>query len=1121
MRPHAVVVCAAVAVCVLALSAPVAAQGRRSPRFEIEVMNGRDAVAREALVRFRSETPAARGRIASLADAESLTQIGRRGIYRVRSRSLSAAALVAAVRGQAEVEYAEPNFVIRLHGEPVDPFFPLLWGLHNTGQAIRGVPGTADADIDATEAWDLTTGSAANVVAIIDTGIDYNHPDLVANMWSAPAPFTVVVGGRSITCAAGTHGYNAIEHTCDPADDHNHGTHVSGTIGAAGNDFAGVVGVNWTASLMGLKFLDAEGSGTVADGIAAIEFAMQVKQAFPHLANVRVLSASWGSLEFSQALLDAILAANDQDMLFVAAAGNYSLTNDFFPMYPASYDAPNIVSVSASTNSDRRAFFSNYGATTVHLAAPGNDILSTTRNGGYGYMSGTSMATPHVSGAAALVLSHCALDTAQLKNAIVGSVDAVASMAYETISVGRLNVNSALHTCIAPPPAPTSLNAVGGDTRVTLTWPSVLGATGYQVKRSLTAGGPYTIIADGHKAAQYIDINVVNRTTYYYVVSTVNLVGESGNSSEASATPKALSDLEVRGFSAPSSIGTGIPFGVSVSIRNNGPGDADTSKVRFYLSANMLFDATDIEMTGTQQVPALEPGASALVSPMVTVPTGPVAGAYYMLAVADADNTVPEKWETNNVSLRLVQLGPDLVVPSFTAASVVTPGASITLTDTTRNQGADVSPSSITRFYFSMDGSFDATDTLLGTRDVGPLNAGASSSGSTSVTLPSVLGTGTYYLIATADGAKSVAEAVETNNNAFRGVQVGPDLVLSTFTVPSISGPKVDVSDTVANQGTLSVPSTVIKFYLSTNYTLEASDPVLPETRTVPALAPGTSHSGATSLTLPANLTPGAYFVIANADADAVVAETNEVNNIAYRSIYIGGDLVVASLSAPSNVGSTLAITDTTTNQGGAPVGPSTTQFYVSLNSTLDAGDTKLEQTRSVPALLPGASHSGTTTVTMPAGLATGGYYLFAKADGTDSLTEAREQNNTLVRVVYVGPDLVMYGLSPLSSTKAGASVQVGDTVSNSGGGNAGGFMVRFYLSNNLFLDALDPQLAGSRSIASLAAGTMSTGSTTVVIPPNTAPGYYYLIAKTDADNAIAEVSEGNNITMRLIQVTP
>ena len=229
----------------------------------------------------------------------------------------------------------------------------------------------------------------------------------------------------SITCQAGSHGFNAITRTCDPMDDHNHGTHVAGTIGAAGNNAAGVTGVNWIASVMGLKFLNAAGSGTVADAIDSIDFAMQVKSIFAASgsANVRVLSNSWGGGEFSQALLDQIMAAGEDEMLFVAAAGNNGLPNDILPTYPASYAAPSVVAVAATTNTDARAFFSNYGKNTVHLGAPGADILSTLRGGAYGYLSGTSMAAPHVSGAAVLALSHCSLNTSSLKTVLVDVVD--------------------------------------------------------------------------------------------------------------------------------------------------------------------------------------------------------------------------------------------------------------------------------------------------------------------------------------------------------------------------------------------------------------------------------------------------------------------------------------------------------------------------------------------------------------------------------------------------------------------------------------------------------------------------------------------------------------------------
>jgi subtilisin family serine protease len=195
----------------------------------------------------------------------------------------------------------------------------------------------------------ISTGSRANVVAVVDTGIDYNHQDLSANVWSAPTSFTIMIGSNNITCLAGSHGFNALNNTCDPLDDNNHGSHTSGTIGAVGNNGVGVAGVNWTASIMGVKFLNAAGSGSTAGAINSIEFTIQAKQIFGPDANVRVLSNNWGGGGFSQALLDEINRANANNMLFVAAAGNNGSNNDISAFYPASYNAPNVVAVARRT----------------------------------------------------------------------------------------------------------------------------------------------------------------------------------------------------------------------------------------------------------------------------------------------------------------------------------------------------------------------------------------------------------------------------------------------------------------------------------------------------------------------------------------------------------------------------------------------------------------------------------------------------------------------------------------------------------------------------------------------------------------------------------------------------
>jgi subtilisin family serine protease len=455
----------AIGLALLALAVdPLSTQGQRHTRNASTTMiDGHEAVEGEVIVRYRAGSGAVeRDRAEFQVNTDESEAIGRRGARRLRSRRFGTRQMLQTLRDNPDVEYVEPNFIIRLDAVPNDPGFGQLWGLFNSGQNVGGSAGRAGADIGAPAAWDYTTGSRANVVGIVDTGVDYNHPDLAANMWSAPRAFSVTIGGVRIDCAAGTHGFNAITNSCYPMDDHSHGTHVAGTIGAIGNNGVGVAGVNWVASMMALKFLSASGSGSTSDAIKAIEFAVQAKAVLGSAANVRILSNSWGGGGYSVALGNEIEAANTADMLFVAAAGNDSSNNDSLPSYPASYTNANVVSVASSTNQDTLSSFSNYGAVSVDLAAPGSSVYSTIPNASYGYKSGTSMATPHVSGAAALVLSACPSNTATLKSALVSTVFPVANFAGKMASGGRLDVASAIANCVAPRPATMTVNGSTG-----------------------------------------------------------------------------------------------------------------------------------------------------------------------------------------------------------------------------------------------------------------------------------------------------------------------------------------------------------------------------------------------------------------------------------------------------------------------------------------------------------------------------------------------------------------------------------------------------------------------------------------------------------------------------------
>ncbi len=317
-----------------------------------------------------------------------------------------------------------------------DPGLVQLWGLHNTEQT----GGTNDADIDAPEAWEIQTGDANFVIGVIDTGVDYNHPDLVNNIWTNPGE---TAGDNIDNDGNGyvddVHGWDFVGNDNDPMDGHGHGTHVSGTIAGQGNNEIGVTGVAWNAKIMPIEIFNAQGGGAFSSVIVnAINYATAM--------GVKLTNNSWGGGGYDSAIYNAISAANAQGMLFVAAAGNEYTNNDSFPHYPSNYDLANILSVASTTHTDQKSDFSNYGVNSVDLAAPGSSIYSTWPNSSYNTISGTSMATPHVVGAAALVWSeHPDWTAAQVKAALIGSVDPLASLSGLVASSGRLNVFNALN----------------------------------------------------------------------------------------------------------------------------------------------------------------------------------------------------------------------------------------------------------------------------------------------------------------------------------------------------------------------------------------------------------------------------------------------------------------------------------------------------------------------------------------------------------------------------------------------------------------------------------------------------------------------------------------------------
>ncbi|MCI0452828.1 MAG: S8 family serine peptidase, partial [Candidatus Latescibacteria bacterium] len=492
---------------------------------------------------------------------------------------------IARLRGDRRLAFIEPNYIVHATDIfPNDEFFADQWNLHNTGQS----GGTPDADVDAPEAWGYETGRDV-LVGIIDTGVDWQHVDLAANIFVNTRE---IPGNRVDDDGNGyiddVRGWDFVNEDNDPDDDNGHGTHVAGIVAAVGNNAAGVAGVSWTARILPLKFLSALGSGSTADAIRAVEYATAM--------GARLTNNSWGGIGFSLALRSAIEAAADANILFVAGAGNAGVDIDVTPFYPASFDLDNVIAVGSTDAADELSSFSNYGALSVHLAAPGSEILSTFPDDRYAFASGTSMAAPHVSGAVCLLWSLApSLTYPEAKDAVLSTVDVLTALEGFTITGGRLNLAGMLASLDDAAPAAVSDLVVASTTSNTvfLAWTatgddSVAGtASRYDLRYSTTpidagnfdaatpVAGLSTPMPSGE--TESFEVSGLSFDTTYYFAMVVE--DELGNRSPVSNAASGIT-LGAPGLAyAPDSFSADLLTGGtsvwSLSIRNTAQGTLD------------------------------------------------------------------------------------------------------------------------------------------------------------------------------------------------------------------------------------------------------------------------------------------------------------------------------------------------------------------------------------------------------------------------------------------------------------------------------------------------------------------------------------------------------------------
>jgi hypothetical protein len=805
--------------------------------------------------------------------------------------------VIAALERDPRVRYAEPN--VRFHADelPNDPSFTELWGLDNSGQAVNGLSGRADSDIDAPEAWAITTGSPDVTVGVIDTGVDYSHPDLAANIWINSGENCAGCRNDRIDNDGNGfvddwHGWDFINNDNDPYDDHGHGTHVAGTIGAIGDNGRGVAGVNWNVELMPLKFIGANGSGDASDAVRAVLYASAM--------GAQVTNNSWGGDGYSQALADAIADADAHGSLFVAAAGNSFTNTDVSPNYPSGYDLPNVIAVAATDQNDARAWFSNYGRRSVDLGAPGTNILSTQPGASYQFLDGTSMAAPHVAGAAALVraASPSASDVG-VKALLFRTVDANTSLAGKTTTGGRLNVGRAVACAGAPQlwldaPAPAFSLDVGQTVPVRILAARCGDPAGVTVDATVN-GSPIALAARGDGL----------------YVGSVTATDPGGITVQAMATADAGTDVQTA-FGSATQVYPILPGGDPVTVTTTVP--EENARLAFDGAAGQRISLKLTNVTiGTSsysstKVSITNPDGSTLLTPtnfgtnggFVDTKTLPFEGRYTIIID-------PQSSATGSVTLTLYDVPPDVSAsisaggPDMTVAAEV-PGQNARLTFTgAAGQRISLKLGNVT---IGTSGFSSAKVSILnpaGSTLVAPTNFGTAGGFVDAKTLP-VAGT---YVILVDPQSNAVGEATLTlydvPPDAAASIVPGGTAATVALTVPGqngrlifsgTAGRRISLRLTNVSIGTSGFSSTKVSISTPSGGTLVAPTSF------------GTSGGFVDLTALPAT---GTYTILIDPQSNSTGGATATLYDVppdASAGLAVGGSSATLSMGVPGQNGS-------------------------------------------------------------------------------------------------------------------------------------------------------------------------------------------------------------------------